>query len=110
MQLDLGRRYLQKSKWHNYVLLEAPIPAPDHMAWVSLFTILEVAEMDHCLNADLRSLLSVFDWDKLAVRGVTAPVRTKSCALFSELACLRNAYRMDYEVVALEELVAWMVM
>src|SRR5690606_2457060 len=62
MQFDLGERYFQKSKFHNYVEVDQPqIPDPS-MIWASLDAIFAALNTDHFLNADLRSLLSVFDW------------------------------------------------
>lgn len=62
MQFDLGERYFQKSKFHNYVEVDQPqIPDPS-MIWASLEAIFAALNTDHFLNADLRSLLSVFDW------------------------------------------------
>ncbi|MDP5143059.1 NDP-hexose 2,3-dehydratase family protein [Rheinheimera baltica] len=62
MQLDLGCRYFQKSKFHNYVLLDEPVFADDTMIWASVPAVFSALTLSHFLNADLRSLLAVFDW------------------------------------------------
>lgn len=64
MQLDLGKRYFQKSKTHQYVEL-SELTCPDGpMIWVSLEALRESLGLSNFLNADLRSLISVFDWDQ----------------------------------------------
>lgn len=62
MQFDLGERYFQKSKLHNYVEVDDPFIPDPSMIWASLEAIFAALHEDHFLNADLRSLLSVFDW------------------------------------------------
>lgn len=62
-QLDLGKRYFQKSKIHAYVEVPQLIETAKNMIWVPLPVLAEAAGLDNFLNADLRSLLSVFDWD-----------------------------------------------
>jgi oxidase EvaA len=107
MQLDLGERYFHKSKWHNYVLLDGPVAAPAHMAWVSLPVILAVLGRDHCLNADLRSLLAVFNWDRLAKTSAASPGAAQ--ALLDELGCRRRAALVDYRWKSVSDLQAWEV-
>lgn len=106
VQLDLGERYFQKSKWHNYVLLDQPVAMPDHMAWVSLSAIASVLERDNCLNADLRSLLAVFNWDKLAGR---ERGQDRGAELLGMLNERRRTYAVDYRLKAVGEMRDWEV-
>ena len=76
IQLDLGKRYYQKSKTHNYLLLNEMVDTEQNMIWVPISVILEVAQKDNFLNADLRSLLSVFDWDLFMGHSVTTKGNT----------------------------------
>ena len=63
MQLDLGKRYFQKSKILSYVESNSLINTAENMIWVPLKVITEVLHYDNFLNTDLRSMLGVFDWD-----------------------------------------------
>jgi oxidase EvaA len=114
VQLDLGERYFQKSKWHNYVLLDEPVAMPAHMAWVSLSAIASVLDRDNCLNADLRSLLAVFNWDKLASRKLgrereRGRERGRGAELLGALNERRRTYSVDYRLKAVGEMRDWEV-
>ena len=63
MQFDLGKRYYHKSKSHHYIEVDTLIETEENMIWAPLKVIVETLYIDNFLNADLRSLLSVFDWD-----------------------------------------------
>lgn len=63
MQLDLGKRYFQKSKILSYVESYSLVETAENMIWVPLQVITEVLRYDNFLNTDLRSMLGVFDWD-----------------------------------------------
>ena len=63
MQLDLGKRYFQKSKILSYVESDSLVDTAENMIWVPLKVITEVLHHDNFLNTDLRSMLGVFDWD-----------------------------------------------
>ncbi len=73
MQHDLGKRYYQKSKTHHYIKTDSLIETEENMIWASLKDILILCQEDNLLNADLRSLLSVFNWDSLVKKPVAAP-------------------------------------
>lgn len=89
IQLDLGKRYFQKNKVHSYLGLSKLIETEETMIWVPLRVISEVITKGNFLNADLRSLISVFDWDLLIdgeidPRSVIEPnARKDDDALFS---------------------------
>lgn len=108
VQLDLGERYFHKSKWHNYVLVDEPIAVPDHMAWVSWETIHSVLVRDNCLNADLRSLLAVLNWEKLERGNEHAPSPPTS-DLLSTLLHHRATYSVDYKIKDVSEMRDWSV-
>ena len=63
MQLDLGKRYFQKSKILSYVESSSLVETAENMIWMPLKVITEVLHYDNFLNTDLRSMLGVFDWD-----------------------------------------------
>lgn len=63
MQHDLGTKYYQKSKTHHYLLANDWIDTEENMIWASMNAILELIDEDNLLNADLRSLLAVMDWE-----------------------------------------------
>ena len=63
MQLDLGKRYFQKSKILSYVESGSLVETAENMIWVPLKLVSEVLHYDNFLNTDLRSMLGVFDWD-----------------------------------------------
>ena len=63
MQLDLGKRYFQKSKILSYVESDSLVDTAENMIWVPLKVITEVLYYDNFLNTDLRSMIGVFDWD-----------------------------------------------
>ena len=69
MQLDLGKRYYQKTKMHDYVEVSTFLLTEENMIWVPLKVIFESINNNNFLNADLRSLLSVFDWDFFIYNG-----------------------------------------
>jgi oxidase EvaA len=63
MQLDLGKRYFQKSKILSYVESVSLVETAENMIWVPLEIITEVLHYDNFFNTDLRSMIGVFDWD-----------------------------------------------
>lgn len=69
MQHDLGRRYYQKSKTHHYIEVDSFLETDENMIWASLKDIVALCHEDNLLNADFRSLLSVFNWDRLLQDG-----------------------------------------
>ena len=64
--IDLGKRYFQKSKVLSYFQLKEMVDTEENMIWVPLNVIESIAGEDNLLNTDLRSLLSVFDWDQFS--------------------------------------------
>jgi dTDP-4-dehydro-6-deoxy-alpha-D-glucopyranose 2,3-dehydratase len=106
MQLDLGKRYLLKSKWHNYVILDKLVAAPPFMAWVSLPAIFSVLAYSNFFNADLRSLLAVFDWEHFIDGKTRALVRHDLAPL--EYRYHNHAMRPShFDMVPIEKLRQW---
>lgn len=106
-QLDLGKRYFHKSKAHQYIEVDHLSPIQRNMIWVPLNTIYEALEYDHFLNADLRSLLAIFDWD--AFNNVT---RRKGAAMESHALFYHALFERPQEprcnrFVALDRLTRW---
>ena len=63
MQLDLGKRYFQKSKILSYVESVSLVETAENMIWVPLEILTRALHHDNFLNTDLRSMIGVFDWD-----------------------------------------------
>lgn len=71
-QLDLGKRYYQKTKILSYVQLQEMCPCAENMIWVPLDIVAKTVGYDNFLNTDLRSMLGVFDWDSLTAEQLSA--------------------------------------
>ncbi|MDN3205572.1 NDP-hexose 2,3-dehydratase family protein [Algoriphagus sediminis] len=102
MQHDLGSKYYQKSKTHHYLLSTGPIATEENMVWASLSSIQDVLLKDNLLNADLRSLLAVFDWDGFWQNGNNSSVNITVPE--GDLSKLKK-----YEMTPLEDLKKWEV-
>jgi len=72
-QLDLGERYLFKSK--RSILVETKSPTPPHRAfvWATSQAIYEAVQRSAFLNIDLRSILSIARWSSRDAAGELAP-------------------------------------
>ncbi|MGF1539705.1 MAG: NDP-hexose 2,3-dehydratase family protein [Pleurocapsa sp.] len=64
-QLDLGKRYYQKTKLLSYIQLEEMCQCEENTIWAPLDIVARVIDHDNFLNTDLRSMIGVFDWDSL---------------------------------------------
>jgi oxidase EvaA len=105
-QLDLGKRYYQKNKSHVYVEVDTLLPTEPHMVWVPLAVLQAACALDNFLNADLRSLLSVFDWDLYLGAPAAPPWRTGAAFCQALLAGNRQGERR-WELTALTALQHW---
>lgn len=74
MQLDLGERYLFKSKRVIVAQCPAGFPAEDGFIWVAVDVISQAVACPTFLNTDLRALLAVWQWDAEAGDAGCAPV------------------------------------
>jgi len=102
MQHDLGSKYYQKSKTHHYLISSSPISTEKNMVWASLSSIRDLLHKDNLLNADLRSLLAVFDWDGFWQDGKSGAVNTTVPG--GDLSKLK-----EYEMIPIENLKKWEV-
>jgi len=107
LQLDLGKRYFQKSKTHSYVELDELIETEENMIWIPLYIIAKELSNDNILNADLRSLLSVFDWDlfksdEISPKSIRQPAEDSHFA-FSENLLGNN----EWKLIRLDQLKDW---
>jgi oxidase EvaA len=111
MQFDIGERYFQKSKFHNYVEVDQPhIPDPS-MIWASLNAIFAALQDDHFLNADLRSLLSVFDWshDHSDAATEMGSISEDESRFMQGLLNGKNSGAEGWQLIDLQQLTDWTV-
>ena len=106
-QLDIGKRYFQKTKTHNYVELNELIETRENVIWVPLHVIADVLTNDNFLNADLRSLISVFDWDLYTNDNTSEnyerEITEDNSDIFSENTLGKN----EWELTTLDKLNRW---
>ncbi|SFN65232.1 NDP-hexose 2,3-dehydratase [Algoriphagus ornithinivorans] len=102
MQHDLGSKYFQKSKTHHYLLSEDLIETKENMVWASLKAIKGVLLKDNFLNADLRSLLAVFDWDSLLLED-------KKDRKKIEIDQPNNSTLGNYKMIPVDQLKNWSI-
>ena len=62
MQLDLGERYLGKSKRLIFLEARGDLPLPGNFVWVPAGLVVECAASRNIFNPDLRSLFAVAPW------------------------------------------------
>jgi oxidase EvaA len=105
IQHDLGKRYYQKSKTHHYVEVQELLACDSHMAWVSKESIFEILETDNLVNPDLRSLLSVFDWDHFHNNLQPEEIDITSCLRKTSV----NIKRSKHKLVSLDQLDHWKI-
>ena len=100
-QLDLGRRYFQKTKILSYVQLEEMCPCAENMIWVPLDVVAKTVGNDNFLNTDLRSMLGVFDWDSLTGKSLSGYVSGNLTLP------IKRQPRSSGELVSLKKLSKW---
>lgn len=103
MQHDLGSKYFQKSKTHHYLLAKDWIETEENMIWASLGAIRDLLEEDNFLNADLRSLLSVMDWE-MQFSPVIGSNLTDKFSTYS-----LSIPRQNFVLVSLHDLTQWKI-
>ena len=101
-QLDLGRRYYQKTKLLSYVQLEEMCQCEENMIWAPLDIVAKTVSNDNFLNTDLRSMLGVFDWDSL-----TGKSSTSDCSGNLSIPLLKHQARNSGGLVSLKQLSKW---
>lgn len=108
MQFDLGERYFQKSKWHNYVELSSPVIDDQSMVWVSIEALREALSTSNFLNADLRSLLAVFDWNLILGKQCDLKPTNNTKVMFDVTPKL-NFSNQHWKWISLDNLKSWQV-
>lgn len=107
IQLDLGKRYFQKNKVHSYLELNELIETTENMIWVPLQVVAEVLISDNFLNADLRSLISVFDWDLFVNADISPKYQRQTTddnfSVFYENLLGKN----EWKLITLDQLEGW---
>jgi oxidase EvaA len=107
IQSDLGKRYFQKNKVHSYLELDEQIETKDNMIWVPLHVVAEVLTNDNFLNPDLRSLLSVFDWDLFVNADIArdCKIQVSEDNYFTYPAKLLG--KNEWKLITLDQLAGW---
>lgn len=106
-QLDIGQRYFLKSKVLSYVEVNSNVSQPNDpsLIWVSLSVVFSAALSDNLLNTDLRSLMSVFDWDAY----VHGEKRTPGSGITSDFLSLPEHTPGNRKLIPLHQLQRWQV-
>lgn len=107
-QNDLAWAYHQKTKAHSFIEVETLLPTPEAFIWVDLQSIMAAVNEDQLLNADLRSLLTVFDW--AAFEGQSRPAVTLSVSsrdLLAAVTASQNLGQKTVEMIPLTDLADW---
>ncbi len=107
MQLDIGTRYFQKSKWHNYVLVDDLFETENHLIWASLEALQDCLGKSNFLNIDLRSLIAVFDWDKLFANNL--PQKPSESFIIENLWKHKSTWKYAHKFVPIEDLGCWKI-
>ncbi len=103
-QLDLGEIYYQKTKKLCFVETNELIPTSDQMIWVELSALFDLAQHDHLVNTDLRSMLGVFDWQAY---GGTNEEETAPAALANLYRCIGQQVNLSGGITSIEALNGW---
>lgn len=107
MQYDLGQKYYQKSKTHQYMDTTEFLPTTENMIWVSWPAIQDALRADNFFNADLRCLLGIFDWS--AYTGTSSSMNdlvSLRPLMDSYFASKANA-AAPWQLIALDSLTGW---
>lgn len=101
-QLDLGKRYYQKTKWHNFALVDSLLETADTYIWIPMSVLAEAMKMDFILNTDFRSLLAIFDWDSLSdPKG--QPQKTQSVAILDYYLKKSKPVHFRYKFIPIDQ-------
>jgi oxidase EvaA len=83
------------------------IPTEENMIWVPLEVINESVSMSNFLNADLRSLLGIFDWDLFMFDKSTFNVADQHNQMMDSLLKKNIAGTSKLEIVPIDKLNKW---
>lgn len=107
-QYDLGKRYYQKSKTLSYVEVPNLIDTEENMVWVSIKVINEAIRKDNFFNTDLRSMLSVFDWEQYM--GITKKGLVSTASLLFPLFHIENHFSsINWNLTSISKLKNWAI-
>ena len=105
-QLDIGRRYFQKIKTLLYVRAPYLLECTQHMIWVSLDALSDMASIDHVLNTDLRSMSAVMNWDDtVPAEGLETPLNDSG--IFNYYLNSIKSGQSSWHITPLEKLKGW---
>jgi oxidase EvaA len=105
-QLDIGRRYYQKIKTLMYVRAPHLLECTQHMIWVSLDALSDMASIDHVLNTDLRSMSAVMNWDDtVPAEGLETPLNDSG--IFNYYLNSIKSGQSSWHITPLEKLKGW---
>lgn len=117
VQLDLGGRYLFKSKRVIVARCPADIPVQEGFAWVPAGLVNAAVGRSTFLNTDLRALFGLCAWD--AAPGYLAPVASlvreslhlpvRAEALAGVVQALQGGAAVDYRLQGIAEMPGWRV-
>ena len=100
---DVGKRYFKKDKTVSYVETTHLLPTEVNMIWAPIRVMAEAVKVDHFLNADLMSFMSVVDWDALTLdNALPEPAPINPAVFYNSLAGSTN-----YQLVPITELKGW---
>lgn len=119
VQLDLGMRYVQKTK--RVAICEVAADAPTHPGfhWTSARAVIEALAEDYCFNTDLRAAIAVAPWSvdpdagelcprsDAVRRSLAAPIRPDR--LGQVVSHLQAGERVRLQPVPLHDMRGWAV-
>ena len=109
IQFDLGKRYFFKSKLHSYLELDEQVETKENMIWVPLQVVGDVLANDNFLNPDLRSLLSVFDWDLFVNNELSGSSNTEVAEDDDFAFPASKLGSNEWKLIGLDQLTGWEV-
>ena len=104
MQYDLGKRYFQKSKSHNYIEIPELTKTDQNMIWIPLEILFNTLSKDYFLNTDLRSLLAVFDWDTFLFGQIDSNINDK---IITDFFKIKSAFTHNWKLTPINNLNNW---
>lgn len=107
-QTDIGKRYFQKIKTLIYSEVSEFLTCTHHMIWASLDAIFSAASSSHLLNTDLRSMISVMDWDSI-VSKVKVINQSYDGEIMTKYFQSKTKPVHDWKVIPLNKITQWNV-
>lgn len=115
MQLDLGERYLFKSKRLLVVQCPPDVPLAPGFIWVPAQLLAQATVESTFLNTDLRSLINVCSWGEEDAQGLHPLAEQVRKSLqqkprpekFAEISAAFNAVPQQFQFMPLDRLAGW---